>query len=168
MRYFFLACFLLSAMPVLAQETNVTVTPSAPAKTTINKQFSIEGLWRSDSGLTQAEKLLSENKYSDALSVLDQVLVRNPRSADAYIDSAYAWLNLGNNDKAKSSVANALVIDKTHMGAYVISGILALQDKDRAQAENYLGVLKTLCHGDTCPEFQTLQRIIRETKPDQS
>jgi Tfp pilus assembly protein PilF len=162
MRHLLLACFLLAAVPAFAEEP-VTVTPNAtkaPAKT-----FSIEGLWRSDNGLVQAEKLLSENKYSEALSMLEQVLSRNPRSADAYVDSAYAWLNLGNNEKAKSSIENALIIDKGHMGAYVVSGLLSLMEKDRPQAENYLGVLKVLCRGENCPEFQTLQRIIRETKP---
>jgi len=162
MRYFILACLLLT-FPAFAQQPTVDITPNSQ-NTSQSKSFPIEGLWRSDNGLVQAEKLLSEKKFSEALSMLEQVLARNPRIADAYVDSAYAWLNLGNNAKAKSNIENALLIDKNHMGAYVINGLLALMDKDRDQAENYLNALKMLCRSDSCPEYQTLQRILRETK----
>lgn len=169
MRLSILAILLLLATPALAQPVAVEVNPngnnvSAAAKPE-QKGIPLNGLWRSDSALIEAEKLSAEKKYSAALSVLDQILARNPRNSDAYVDQSLAWLNLGHVDKAKSSVENALLVDPKHMGAYVVSGLIAIMQKDQPLAENYLSALRMVCRGETCPEFQTLQRILRETKP---
>lgn len=132
---------------------------------TAKKGIPLDGLWRSDSALIEAEKLAKEQKYAASLSLLDQIIARNPRNSDAYVDQALAWLNLGHTDKAKLSIENALLADKNHMGAYVVSGLIAMIQKDTQQAEYALQAIRILCRGESCPEFQTLQRILRETRP---
>jgi hypothetical protein len=146
------ACLLLSA-PAFAQSQ--TKSPETIVTT---------GIWRSDAALNEAEKLMADKKYVDALTILDQVIARNMRNVDAHVDSAMVWINLGNLDKAKSSLKSAEIIDKSHLGIYVASGIIALLEKEPDEAEDNLGVLRILCRGENCPEFQSLQRMIRETK----
>lgn len=131
-------------------------------KAPVKQGIPLDGLWRSDAALGEAEKLIKEKKYVDALTLLDQAVARNPRNTDAHVDSAVAWLNLGNLGKAKASIGNALAIDQAHMGSYVISGLIALMEKNTQQADYYLGALRMLCRGTSCPEYQTLQRIMRE------
>jgi len=154
MRPILLACCLL-ALPVTAAWADPLKVP--PTVVTTN-------LWRSDSGLTEAEKLINDKKYVDALTILDQVIARNMRNIDAHVDSAIVWVNLGNLDKAKSSLKSAMLIDKNHMGIYVVGGIIALLEKEPSQAQDDLSVLRLLCRSETCPEFQSLQRMIRETR----
>jgi Tfp pilus assembly protein PilF len=128
-----------------------------------SNEIPLDGFWRSDAALIEAEKMLTAKKYVDALTLLDQVIARNPRNTDAFVDMALAWLNLRNIGKAKNAITSALIIDKKHLGAYVISGLISLMEKDVKQAEYHLSALRILCRGTTCPEYQTLQRIIRET-----
>lgn len=150
MRLYFVMLLCLLAVPAFAQSDS----DSSPA-------IQIEGVWRSDAGLNEAEKLMSENKYVEALTILDRIVLRNIRNADAHTHTAICWIKLGNMDKAKSALNNALSIDKGHMGAYVVSGIVALREGNLQQAEAFLSALRVLCRSETCPEFQTLQRVIR-------
>lgn len=150
----YLVLFFLLCLPVLAAEP---AAPPAPALDTSR-------LWRSDSALNDAEKLMQEKKYVDALTILEQVIARNMRNVDAHVDSAIVWVNLGNLDKAKSSLSSAMIIDKNHLGIYVVSGTIALLEQNVDEANNYLSALRMLCRTETCPEFQALQRMIRETK----
>ena len=120
-------------------------------------------LRRGDEAVIEAEKLLREEKYSDALVLLEEALARNVRNTDAHVYSAIAWMQLGNLDKAKSSVNNAIGIDVGHMGAYVIAGEIALKERNLQQAEYFLGALKVLCQAK-CPEYYALDKMIREYK----
>lgn len=146
----FVFCFLIAALPVFAADTPDTIQTTH--------------IWRSDAGLAEAEKLMQDKKYVDALTILDQVIARNMRNADAHVDSAIVWVNLGNLDKAKSSLSSAMMIDKSHLGAYVVSGIIALLEQEPEEAANYLSILRIMCKSETCPEYLALQRMIRETK----
>ena len=122
----------------------------------------INNPWRSDSALNEAEKLLSEKKYAEILTITDRITIRNMRNADAHVLAATAWYNLGNMEKAKNSLTNALAIDKAHMGAYVVGGLVALRENDKDQAQYYLSALSVVCQGRTCPEFKLLQQAVRE------
>ena len=146
----FIACLLLSWSAYASEPVPATIVTT--------------GVWRSDSGLNEAEKLMSDKKYVDALTLLDQVIARNMRNIDAHVDTALAWVNLGNLDKAKSSLKSAMIIDKNHLGIYLISGMIALIEKEPSEAQDNLSALRILCRGETCPEFQALQRMIRETR----
>lgn len=165
----FLGFSLIVSAPVWAQ-TTIEVnksdrSQSATSETaSAQKGIPLDGFWRSDSALIEAEKLSKEKKYAAAISILDQIIARNPRNSDAHVNKALAWLNLGHTDKAKLSIENALLADRNHMGAYVVSGLISIMQKDTQQAEYTLSALRLVCQGENCPEFQTLQRLLREMK----
>lgn len=144
---------LLLATPAMAQ---TATTPAAPAEPPVT-------IWRNDAAIIDAEKLIAERKFVDALTYLDQIILRNMRNIDAHVHTALAWFYLGNMDKAKSSLKSAQIIDSNHIGSYVIAGMIALKEKKYADAADYLNVIRMLCRGETCVEYQTLQRLIRET-----
>lgn len=121
-------------------------------------------LWRGDASIVRAEELLTSRKYAESLDILEAIIRRNIRHSDAHVYSAIAWYHLGNMDKADESIKNALAIDRGHMGAYVMAGLIALQRGDRNQAEYYLGALRMICQGEGCIEYITLNRKLRETK----
>lgn len=158
MRRFFVVMSLLSLLPasVFAQTgingSSASAPPAAP----------MEVVWRSDHLLNDAEALMREKKFVDALDILDRVLMRNVRNADAYVDTAIVWINLGNFEKAQNAVDNAFLVDKNHLGAYVASALIALKQKNLPQAQGFLSALRVLCHGDQCAEYQFLQRAVRE------
>ena len=156
-----------STLSIPAIEVNKADRSQSDSKSTTGKQKGIplDGLSRSDMGLIEAEKLIAEKKYSLAISVLEKITARNPRNSEAHVAQALAWLNLGQLDRAKQSIEYAQIADKNHLGAYVVSGLISMMQKDVQQAEYTLSALRVACLSDTCPEYQTLQRIIRETKP---
>lgn len=118
--------------------------------------------WRGDAALGEAEKLLAEKKYADVLTATDRMTIRNIRNTDAHVLAAIAWYNLGNFEKAKQALTNALAIDKGHMGAYLVAGLVALRENDKGQADYYLNALHVVCQNDLCPEFKLLQTAVRE------
>src|ERR1700741_3565703 len=74
--------------------------------------FTITALWRSDSGLEEATSLIKEKKYPEALLMLDAVIKRNVRNADAHVYSAIALVNLGNLVRAKTAINHAMISDR--------------------------------------------------------
>jgi Tfp pilus assembly protein PilF len=154
----------MTAPASTAAPTPVPTPPPATSSAPAGPTPIIQNLWRSDSGLDSAADLIQQRKYSDALPVLDLVIQRNMRNADAHVFSAICWANLGNMEKAKVALSNAFAIDKGHMGAYLVGGVIALQENDKTQANYYLSAIRTVCQGDICPEFQTLKKAINEAK----
>ena len=145
------------AAPMAASVPTPVTTPTAPPPL-------IQNLWRGDAGVDAAADLMNQKRYSDALTLLDLAIQRNMRNADAHVFSAICWANLGNMDKAKNALGNAFAIDKGHMGAYLVGGVIALQQGDKTQANYYLNAIRTVCQADTCPEYQTLRKAINEAK----
>lgn len=141
----FLLLGLLAAIPANAAEDKVV-------------------LWRGDSAITQAEDLLKQKKYAESLGVLERIIQRNIRNADAHVYTAMAWYGLGDFQKAEASLKNALAIDRGHMGAYVMAGRVALQQGNRGQAEYYFNALRVACQSDTCVEVLALKKALREYK----
>lgn len=140
-------------LPAMAQDSAAAAT--APTVT----------LWRSDAAVVEAEKMIMAGKHVDALTLLDQAIARNLHNIEAHVHTALAWYHLGNNDKAKQSIKSALLIDKKHIGAHVILGLIALKEQNIDDASDYLRIIRMLCQGESCPEYQTLLRMVRETPP---
>ncbi len=134
-------------------------TPAAPAAAA---PATPTQLWRSDSAVVEAEKMISTGKYVDALTLLDQALARNLHNIEAHVHSGLVWYYLGNNEKARASIKSAQMIDQNHIGSYVILGMIALKEQRIDDASDYLGIIRMMCRGETCPEYQSLLRMIRE------
>ena len=149
-RIIYFLAFALIALPCCT-------TPSLAEDTVIT-------LWRGDHAIFQVEDLLKQKKFAESLDISDKIVKRNIRNADAHVYQAMAYFNLGNIEKAKASITNAMAIDRGHMGAYVMAGIIALKEEDRGQAEYYLNALRIICQSETCAEYTTLNKAILEYK----
>lgn len=114
---------------------------------------------RSDSTLDYAADLLSRKKYAQAISVLEDVLKRNPANADAYAYLGFANLQLGDLDAAESKLRLALKIDSRHLGANQHLGEVFAKRGKTARALDQLTVLKMLCR-TSCPEKEALEAAI--------
>lgn len=128
--------------------------------------FDVVPSWRGNQQIIEVENRLKAGKDAEALDLLDEILRRDIRNTDAHVYSALAWAHLGNFEKAKASLSNALAIEKGHMGAYVLSGMIALQERQPQQADYYLQALRIACQGEDCPEFQILKKALREAQPE--
>ena len=53
-----------------------------------------------DTNYTQAEKLIKDGKYADAIPLLNKAVKANPKSADAYNYLGYSYRQLGQFDSA--------------------------------------------------------------------
>ncbi len=124
----------------------------------------LDDFYAGDAAVSEARKLMAEQKCSEAVTLLEQSLRRNMRNTDVHMMLATCWYNLGNTRKAKESLTNTLMVDRGHRGAYVMMGFVALRERDLKQAEYYLSALKVVCGGETCAEYHTLKNAISETK----
>lgn len=146
-------CF--TSLPAFSQ-TGISLPPAPPPKPV---------LWRSDAAVVEAEKMILAGKYADALTLLEQAIARNLHNVEAHVHTGLAWYHLGNNNKAKEAIKSAQIIDSKHIGSYVIAGMIALKEQQPDRAADYLRIIRILCQGETCPEFQTLSRMVREAPP---
>lgn len=114
---------------------------------------------RSDSMLDFAADLIARKKYAQAISVLEDVLKRNPANADAYTYMGFANLQLGDLSAAESKLRLALKIDSRHLGANQHLGEVFAKRGKVSRALDQLTVLKMLCR-TSCPEKEALESAI--------
>ncbi len=119
---------------------------------------------RSDAGLTQAEFFLAENKYSQALGELEEVLSRNPRSADAYAYKAHAYIHLRDKAAALKSLKLALAINPKHLGANKYLGEIYAKSGKIDRAFEQLQVIRLICGQTICQEQIVLEAEINKSK----
>jgi Flp pilus assembly protein TadD len=136
-----------------------------------------------DTNYTQAEKLVKDGKYADAIPLLNKAVKANPKSADAYNYLGYSYRQLGQFDSAmeyyntalslqpKHLGANeyyntALSLQPKHLGANEYLGELYLQLGEVDKAEERLAVLDKECFFG-CEEYSDLKQAIAEYKAQQ-
>lgn len=113
--------------------------------------------YRSDSGLTKIEYLLSAGQYSAAIQTTGEVLQRHPDSADAYTYRGYAYMHLGDGAAALKDFRRAIKLEPTHLGANKYLGTLYVEVGDTARAIEQLQVLRMTCGNTDCEELRALQ-----------
>ena len=111
----------------------------------------------------QAEKLIKEWKYADAIPLLHKVVQTDPNSADAYNQLGYAHRKLNKLPEASSFYAKALSINPEHRGALEYQGELYLMMDDLRNAEGNLSKLDKHCFFG-CEEYSALKKAITEYK----
>jgi tetratricopeptide (TPR) repeat protein len=141
---------LLLALPVAAQEK----TDPVP--------------FRTDSGLITAEYYLATGKYTQALDVIEKVLVRHPRNADALAYTGYAYEKLGDVKKARDYYSRALQTDPRHLGANKYMAGLYLLDNNLALALEQMQALRMVCGHTSCEELDELESDINAFKKAQA
>jgi Flp pilus assembly protein TadD len=112
----------------------------------------------------QAEELIDDEDYADAIPLLQQSIQEKGEYADALNLLGYANRKLGDKAKAMTYYTKALNLEPNHLGANEYMGELYLEMNDLAKAEERLAVLATAC-GD-CDEFDDLEDEIEDYKEE--
>ena len=116
-----------------------------------------------DPNFGQAKALIEARNYAPALPLLQQVVAKDPRNADAYNLLGYATRKSGNPTGSLQYYNQALQIDPKHLGAHEYLGEAYLMLDQPQQAELYLARLNSLCVFG-CTEYRMLKAAIADYK----
>jgi Tfp pilus assembly protein PilF len=110
----------------------------------------------------QASAKVDAKDYRGAMPILDKIIAKDRRNADALNLMGFCERKLGNTDEALEYYNKALAIRPNHVGANEYLGELYLELKDLPKAEERLKVLAKACNG--CEEQQDLKEKIDKYK----
>src|SRR3984893_12611997 len=98
-----------------------------------------------DPSFTRAKAMIEARDYQGSLPLLQQVVVKDARNADAYNLMGYATRKAGNPNGSRKYSQQALPIDPRHIGAHEYIGEAYLMLDRPADAEQHLARLHFLC-----------------------
>jgi len=116
-----------------------------------------------DPNFAQAKALIEAKNYANAVPLLQQVVQRDPRNADAYNLMGYATRKSGNPAGSLQYYQQALAIDARHLGAHEYLGEAYLMLDRPAEADQMLARLDSLCVFG-CTEYRMLKTAIASYK----
>jgi Flp pilus assembly protein TadD len=117
---------------------------------------------KADSDYAKAEKAIKAQDYKGAIPLLEQVVAKQPKNADAFNYLGYAHRKLGEKEKAQTYYETALDIDPNHLGANEYMGELYLEMDNLQGAEARMAVLDKACRN--CVEERELRDAIEKFK----
>ena len=112
-----------------------------------------------DPAFGQAKALIEARNYAPALPLLQQVVAKDSRNADAYNLLGYATRAGGNPNGSLQYYQQALAIDARHLGAHEYLGEAYLMLDRPAEADQMLARLDSLCVFG-CTEYRMLKAAI--------
>jgi Tfp pilus assembly protein PilF len=116
-----------------------------------------------DPNYTRAKAMIEGRDYANALPLLQQVVAKDPKNADAYNLMGYATRKSGNPTGSLQYYQQALAIDARHLGAHEYIGEAYLMLDQPAQAEQHLARLDSLCVFG-CAEYRMLKAAVANYK----
>jgi Flp pilus assembly protein TadD len=116
-----------------------------------------------DPNFSQAKAMIEARNYGPAVPLLQQVVAKDPRNADAYNLMGYATRKSGNAQGSLQYYTTALQIDPKHLGAHEYIGEAYLMLDQPQQAEQHLARLDSLCVFG-CTEYRMLKAAIANYK----
>jgi tetratricopeptide (TPR) repeat protein len=116
-----------------------------------------------DPTFAQAKAMIEQKNYAGALPLLQQVVQRDPRNADAYTLMGYATRAGGNPNGSLQYYTQALAIDPKHIGAHEYLGEAYLMLDRPAEADQMLARLDSLCVFG-CTEYRMLKAAVANYK----
>ncbi len=116
-----------------------------------------------DPNYTQAKAMIEARNYSGALPLLQQVVAKDPKNADAYNLMGYATRKSGDANGSLQYYNQALTLDPKHIGAHEYAGEAYLQLDRLPEAEQHLARLDSLCVFG-CTEYRMLKTAIADYK----
>ena len=116
-----------------------------------------------NAALREAQNLIAEQRYEEALTELEEVVARDESNADAWNLIGFSHRKLGRYGPALEAYARALAIDPRHTEAIEYLGELHLALDDLAEAERQLARLSEIC-GSGCDEYDELKDAIARYK----
>ena len=114
-----------------------------------------------DPEYTAAVRAIKADQYGQAIPLLQQVVGRDPRNADAYNWLAYATRRNGDAAASLPLYEKALAIDPKHRGAHEYIGEAYLMLGNVAKAKEHLARLNTLCFLP-CSEYKDLKKAVEQ------
>jgi len=144
------ALVLGAATPVSAMGGSDSKTTSAPAKTV-------------DPDYARAKAMIEARDYKSAIPLLQQVVAKDARNADAFNLLGFATRKSGDPNGSLQYYNQALSIDPKHVGAMEYLGEAYLQLNRLPEAEQQLGKLDAACVFG-CLEQRTLKSAIADYK----
>jgi len=112
-----------------------------------------------DPQYTAAVKAIKANEYAKAIPLLEGVVSREDKNADAYNWLAYATRKTGKLAASLPLYQKALAIDPKHKGAHEYIGEAYLMLDNLPKAKEHLSTLNSLCF-ITCGEYRDLKRAV--------
>jgi tetratricopeptide (TPR) repeat protein len=116
-----------------------------------------------DPAFSQAKGMIDQKNYAGAVPLLQQVVQRDPRNADAYNLLGYATRAGGNPNGSLQYYQQAIAIDPKHLGAHEYLGEAYLMLDRPAEAEQMLARLDSFCVFG-CSEYRQLKAAIASYK----
>ena len=111
----------------------------------------------------RAKAMIEAKDYKGALPLLQQVVAKEPKNADAYNLMGYATRKSGDPNGSLQYYNYALTLDPKHLGANEYIGEAYLMLDQPQQAEQHLARLDSLCVFG-CVEQRTLKAAIANYK----
>jgi predicted Zn-dependent protease len=112
-----------------------------------------------DPAYTEAVKAIDAGQFTRAIPLLEGVVSREPRNADAHNFLGYAVRKNGDAAKSIPIYQKALDIDPKHRGAHEYIGEAYLLTGDLGKAKQHLARLDSLCFFG-CSEYRDLKKAI--------
>ena len=109
--------------------------------------------------LANAEGLIRQKNYRDAIEVLNGVVESSPREADAYNLLGFSYRKSKDFNRAERNYKRALRLNPDRKGAIEYYGELLIQTDRREKAEELFAKLETLCPNG-CAELDQLRKAL--------
>lgn len=114
---------------------------------------------REDPAYAEGVAAIKGDRFPAAIRLLEGVVARQPRNADAHNWLAYAIRRSGDPARSIPVYEKALAIDPKHRGAHEYIGEAHLALGDLAKAKAHLARLDALCFFP-CAEYRDLKRAV--------
>ena len=112
-----------------------------------------------DPAMTAAVQAIDAGEYGRAIPMLDEIVTRQPRNADAYNWLAYATRKNGDPAKSIPIYEKALALDPKHLGAHEYIGEAYLALDNLPKAKEHLARLNRLCLFG-CEQYRDLKKAV--------
>lgn len=149
---------LLSRVALAAALCFVTVPALAAGTPSLTQNAAPE-----DPNWAAAKAAIAQKKYEEAAPLLQQVVAKDAKNADAWNYLGYVSARAGRDEDALSFYGRALAIEPRHRGANEYLGELHLKLGDVAKAEERLKVLDGACLFG-CAEYDLLKKAVNAYK----
>ena len=116
-----------------------------------------------DPNYGSAKQMIDAKNYAGALPLLQQVVAKDPKNADAFTLMGFATRKSGDANGSLQYYNTALGIDPKHIGAHEYVGEAYLQLDRLPEAEQHLARLDSLCTFG-CAEYRQLKAAVAAYK----
>jgi predicted Zn-dependent protease len=110
-----------------------------------------------------AKQMIDTKNFAGAMPLLQQVVAKDPKNADAYTLMGYATRKSGDANGSLQYYNTALGLDPKHIGAHEYVGEAYLQLDRLPEAEQHLARLDSLCTFG-CQEYRDLKAAVAAYK----